>query len=48
MSAADLFCIQQMRRLNCAVRGGRATPHLEPEDLTAMGLIESWVAREAQ
>lgn len=48
MSAADLFCIQQTRRLNCVVRGGRATPHLEPKDLTAMGLVESWVAREAQ
>lgn len=48
MSAADLFCIQQMRRLNCVVRGGRATPHLEPKNLTTMGLVESWVAREAQ
>jgi len=48
MSAADLFGIQQMRRLTCAMRGGRATPDLETKKLTAMGLVGSWVDREAQ
>lgn len=50
MSAADLFCVQQieMRRLTCAVRSGGATCHLELKELTAMRLVGTWISMEAQ